>query len=326
MCYLPVKAIPIGATLVEPVVANGEDLFPKGTRVNLNVKETLVKFGVKDVKVQTYLNTLNSGEAVDIDNVDDDYLKRLAHLGTEDIRAFSSMLVSKVIANSDKYLLNALKLYDKETYQHSVNVATLCCVFGIHYGLSYEDLVDLVKSGVYHDIGKLGISTDILHKPGRLDDDEFQIMKWHASIGFDALSANPNNSKRMLLSVLEHHENYDGSGYPRGVSSKYLTLFGQIIHLCDVYDALCSPRPYKTAFSHKEAQQYMYQMSGKMFNPGLVNVFNRCIPLYHLGEVLNICGHTGIVVAREGDDYVLVRCDNKIYSPNEFYASQQCIC
>ena len=130
-----------------------------------------------------------------------------------------------------------------------------------------------------HDIGKVGIPDAILLKPGKLDDDEFAIMKTHAVIGAQALAeAEERAGGSRLISVAReiaesHHEKWDGSGYPYGLQGDAIPLSGRIMALADVYDALRSRRAYKEPFSHGEACKIILQGNGRHFDPAVVNAF-----------------------------------------------------
>ncbi len=132
----------------------------------------------------------------------------------------------------------------------------------------------LLNSSPMHDIGKIGIPDRILLKPGKLDDEEFEIMKTHTTIGAELLSG----SKSELMQVAEvialsHHEKWDGSGYPAGLRGEDIPLAGRICALCDVFDALTSDRPYKMAWPVEKAVAHIQQQSGKHFDPRLVEAF-----------------------------------------------------
>ena len=125
-----------------------------------------------------------------------------------------------------------------------------------------------------HDIGKVAIPDAILNKPGKFTDEEFEIMKKHAELGYEMLQ----NSNRPLLKAAsivayEHHEKYDGSGYPRGLSGENIHIYGRITALADVFDALGSDRVYKKAWNDEEIFAFFKQQRGKHFDPKLIDIF-----------------------------------------------------
>jgi len=183
------------------------------------------------------------------------------------------------------YLMGTIGEYrSRETANHVRRVAHYAKIFASYYGLS-EDEIDLVKeASPMHDIGKVGITDAILHKPGKLTEEEFCIMKEHATFGYEILQ----HSKRPLLQAAaiiarEHHEKYDGTGYPRGLKAEEIHIFGRIVAMADVFDALGSKRSYKNAWDDERIFQYFKDRRGKQFDPDLVDIF-----FEHLDEFFEI--------------------------------------
>lgn len=194
-----------------------------------------------------------------------------------------------------------LRGYDDYTYAHSVNVATVCCVIGIGMEMSEEDLTNLVTAALLHDLGKLHIPGEILNKPGRLTQEEYQIMKSHATLSYEIISERWDLSAQIKTAVLFHHENVDGSGYPQGLEGAEQTLFTKILHVADVYDALVSKRPYKKPYSPYEASEYLMGGCGILFERNVVEVLLKYVPLYPKGtEVILSDGRCGIIYENSG--------------------------
>ncbi|GHT78938.1 two-component system response regulator [Actinomycetota bacterium] len=147
----------------------------------------------------------------------------------------------------------------------------------------------LVSSAPLHDVGKIAISDAILNKPGKLDADEFRIMKLHVNYGVEAIKNIEHFSKEaQFLSFAKtiaasHHERWDGTGYPFGLANNNIPLEGRLMAIADVYDALISVRPYKRAFSINEAEQIINEGRGTHFDPQLIEVFNRVAP--HFADI-----------------------------------------
>jgi len=145
--------------------------------------------------------------------------------------------------------------------------------------LTEENIELLYKSAPLHDIGKVGIPDKILLKPGKLTDEEFEIMKTHPALGADALAVSEgtlgsNSFLRFAREItLTHHEKWDGSGYPAGLAGEGIPISGRLMALADVYDALISKRVYKPAFSHEEAKQVILEGHGSHFDPDVVDAF-----------------------------------------------------
>jgi putative two-component system response regulator len=171
-------------------------------------------------------------------------------------------------------LSRAAEYRDPETGAHILRMAHYSRLIARRLGLSQEQQDMLFEAAPMHDIGKVGIPDMILLKPGRLFDAEFEIMKMHATIGYEIL----RTSKSPLMQVAAeiawtHHEKFDGSGYPRGLVGEDIPLFGRIVAVADVFDALTSERPYKRAWKVEEAQAFLQEWSGRHFDPRCVNVF-----------------------------------------------------
>lgn len=137
-----------------------------------------------------------------------------------------------------------------------------------------SELDVLEAASPLHDVGKIGISDSILNKPGRLDSDEIEMMRKHTDIGRDILV----DSDRRLLSsacsiAYEHHEHWDGKGYPKGLKGEEIHLYARITALADVYDALSSKRCYKDAWPQEKVLHYISEESGKSFDPNLASLF-----------------------------------------------------
>ena len=146
------------------------------------------------------------------------------------------------------------------------------------YSFTTAEAATIVTASALHDIGKIAIPEEILNKPGRLTDEEFDIMKTHAAIGAQILAALPIYHKEPLIEAayqicLHHHERYDGGGYPDGLAGDDIPLAAQIVSLADVYDALTSDRVYKKAFTHEEAVSMIINGKCGCFHPLLL----RCL-------------------------------------------------
>ena len=162
----------------------------------------------------------------------------------------------------------------KETGNHVRRVAEYSKVLALAYGLDKDEAEMLRQASPMHDIGKIGIPDSILTKPAKLDAEEWKVMKTHAELGYSML----NTSSRPLLQIAavvayEHHEKWDGTGYPRGLKGKEINLYGRITAIADVYDALGSDRVYKSAWKDEKIYKLFEDESGKQFDPKLIQIF-----------------------------------------------------
>jgi putative nucleotidyltransferase with HDIG domain len=168
-----------------------------------------------------------------------------------------------------KALMSALDARDRETEGHSMRVSQLACLLGEKIGLNSDQLKALERGALLHDIGKIGISDTILHKPGKLTDDEWKIMRMHPDIGARIVERIPFLEESMSV-VRYHHERWDGSGYPLGLKSDEIPLHARIFAVVDVFDALTSKRSYRTKSAPDEAIQYLHEQSGVLFDAEIV--------------------------------------------------------
>lgn len=195
-----------------------------------------------------------------------------------------------------------LKVFDDYTYYHSVNVAVLAIVIGISLELSKKELYYLGLGALLHDIGKVFVPKEILNKKGQLTDEEMAEVKSHSEKGYHYLREMWDIPLKAYLAVLYHHEKFDGTGYPKGKKTTDIHLFGRIIAIADVYDALISDRPYRKALLPSEAVEYVMGGSGVLFDPDIVNIFVKKVAPYPLGTCVKLSnGDVGIVIENNED-------------------------
>lgn len=163
---------------------------------------------------------------------------------------------------------------DPETASHVSRVAHYSKLLAKEYGLSQKEQELVFYASPFHDLGKVGIEDKILLKPGKLDEDEFTIMKTHATIGYEILKDSKSDYLQAGATIaLSHHEKFDGTGYPKGLKADEIHIFGRIVAVADVFDALTSHRPYKKAWSFDEALNFLKKESNKHFDPKVVELF-----------------------------------------------------
>jgi hypothetical protein len=189
---------------------------------------------------------------------------------------------SKVLQVSEMYtrmlngLASTLEIRDCHTQGHSERVAKNALILGRAIGLQEAQLNTLYWSGLLHDLGKIAIPEVILLKPGKLSDNEFAEVKQHPAYGADLLSSVTPEFREIALAVRHHHERWDGLGYPKGLYQTDIPLMSRIISISDVFEALTSHRPYRQPLLPNEAMAYLKEGSGTLFDPNLVNVFEKC--------------------------------------------------
>jgi putative nucleotidyltransferase with HDIG domain len=166
-------------------------------------------------------------------------------------------------------LMSALDARDRETEGHSTRVSRLACLLGEAMGLNGLQLKALERGALLHDIGKIGISDTILHKPGRLTDQEWRLMRIHPDIGARIVEGIPFLQDTLPV-IRYHHERWDGSGYPVGLRERDIPIQARIFAVADVFDALTSQRSYREKSPPEEALKYLKEHAGVLFDPAIV--------------------------------------------------------
>lgn len=217
--------------------------------------------------------------------------------GTDEIsemtNSFNTMIMSireLIRENNDEnkeiiYKLGEIiEAKSKETGNHVYRVAHFSKIIGMKLGLNEFEAETLKTASILHDIGKIGISDDILLKPGKLTKEEFEIIKTHTTIGYKILEKSKKKTLIMAATIaLEHHERYDGKGYPYGYAMDEISIHSRIVALADVFDALSSKRSYKEAWAMDRILAYVEEQRGHQFDQNVVDAFFEC-----LSEIIEI--------------------------------------
>lgn len=194
----------------------------------------------------------------------------------------------KAITENDAVAVDVgrLKVSDEYTFKHSVDVATMAMIIAKKHGMSQEEIYELGITGLLHDIGKSKIPLEILNKPGRLTEEEFALMKKHTVFAYDMLKEG-QLSERVLKGVLQHHEKLDGTGYPYGISGNEISTYARVISVADIYDALVTVRPYKDAFSQRDAVEMIMSMTD-VLDISVMRSFLGSVILYPVDSIVNL--------------------------------------
>lgn len=171
-------------------------------------------------------------------------------------------------------LAKAGEYRDEETGNHVIRMAKYARKIAEKLGLTYQECEDLEHAAQMHDIGKIGIPDNILLKPGKFDEREWKIMQTHTTIGYEILSDSQSKYIQMgAVIALNHHERFDGQGYPNKLKGANIPLIARIVSVADVFDALVSVRPYKSAWPIEDAIDFLKKQSGTQFDPRCVTAF-----------------------------------------------------
>ncbi|WP_375183243.1 HD-GYP domain-containing protein [Marinobacter sp.] len=238
--------------------------------------------------VGDFMNNVKLGGAIDIAPIHK-LADELQHSVFRNANALSCL---GRIREKDNYLL-----------EHSVNLSVLMSLFGNYRGLSADVLHQTIVGALLHDLGKILTPDDILHKPGRLSPEEFEVMKLHARHSRDILAATEGIGELTVITAAQHHERLDGSGYPEGLKGNEISEYGRMVAITDVYDAITADRVYHKGLTPTQGLKKLLEWSGDHLDPVLVKEFIRCIGLYPVGSlVLLESGRLGVVVEANDSD------------------------
>lgn len=184
--------------------------------------------------------------------------------------------------------LAQVKNRDEYTFQHSVSVAALAVAFGRVLNMPRDEVRELAMGGLLHDVGKAQVPGRILNKPGKLDDAEFATMKNHVVSTAGLIKDAKGISQIAFNAAAQHHERYDGTGYPNGLKGDEISVHGQMLAIVDVYDAITSLRVYHKGIPPTEALKRLFEGGGTHFNPRLVEAFIKGIGIYPAGSLVRL--------------------------------------
>ncbi len=228
----------------------------------------------------------------------------------DDIRAGNSInaegaktvvkgMVDSIIRNPGALLwLAQIKDTDEYTATHSINVSILAIAFGQHLGLSPDTLHELGLGAMLHDLGKIKIPPEILQKPGRLTEQEFNVIKRHPKYGAEILRHTKGLSDAVIDVAHSHHEQANGEGYPRGLKTGQISLFARITQTVDFYDAVTSNRVYRPGKSSADVTHALYENQGNIFDAELTEKFIRFLGIFPIGSLVELdTQEVGIVLS-----------------------------
>ena len=215
-----------------------------------------------------------------------------------------SKMIASVIRNPDALVpLARLKRMDAYATQHAVATAALIIAFGRHQGMSEPEIEKLALGTMVKDIGHAALDARLTAKQGILSKDEFSIVQSHVEEGLAVLDATTRLSETSVSVVLEHHERYNGCGYPYRMIGDEISVAGRMAAIVDTYDAMTSDRPYRAAMSPSQTLRQLYDEAGFQYDPALVSAFIKTIGIYPVGTlVLLESGHLAVVEQLHADN------------------------
>ena len=200
--------------------------------------------------------------------------------------------------------ISALKTSDEYTFKHSVDVATISMIVAKQQGMNSNQIREIGVAGLLHDIGKTKVPTNILNKPGKLNNQEFEIMKQHSLFGYQMVKDRPDVSEEVSLTILEHHEKINGSGYPMGITLAQICPYARILTISDIYDALVTERPYKAAYSQRDAVEIIMSMTREL-DINAMKAFLESMILYPVDSIVELSNGEKARVVKNIPHYIL---------------------
>lgn len=301
MRYITLKNVKPGMKLARPLLDEQGNILLKED----NTLSTHVYNRIQTMEIQGLYIDDEISEGIMVQDLIDPVEKRIAmkHLMNGDLKkvlSFTNMVVDE-LKRKKMQQVNVIDIKNTKnyTYKHCVSCCVYATVVGVAMGLPEEQLKNLAVAAIYHDIGKFELPEAILHKKGKLTDEEMAIIKTHPKKSYDKLTEIPEISSVSRNAVLYHHENIDGSGY-YGIKEEQQTIVTRILRLVDTYDALTSVRKYREAYSPSEAIEYIMGNAGTLFDKDVVAAFISKFPLYPVGTTVRLSNNEqGIIFSNE---------------------------
>ena len=309
MRYLSINKLESGMAIGQDIFdGSGEIRFKKHCLLNEQTIKQLATMGYQGVYIDdTFTKGIEIQEILSPE-IHRETLKAVHDVfmtgndsGSPEERNFQKSIedvVDEILENGDVMCnMIDIKSYEDYIYFHSISVAMISAMMGCRMGMSKERLRNLTACAMLHDIGKKFIETELLEAPRPLTEEERKTMAQHSKLGYVFLNDSFEFDEEMLEGVLEHHEWYNGEGYPLRKSSDEISLFARIIKIADSYDAMVSKTPYHKPILPSDAVEYIMAMAGVEFDPKLVIQFLDCIAVYPVGcEVVLSTGEHAIVM------------------------------
>jgi putative nucleotidyltransferase with HDIG domain len=226
-----------------------------------------------------------------------DSIRKGASFSVDKVEKAAESVVESITRNPDTLIsLSQIKGYDEYTYTHSVGVSVLVTSLAYAMGYKGEQLLEASVGGLLHDIGKMRVPESILNKPGKYTEWEFKVMKKHPEHGFDIIKNKKRVSDISKTVIIQHHERYNGKGYPYGLKGEEISEIGLMAAVADVYDALTSNRIYRAAWPPQKALALIFQGADEEYSRIVVERFTKHLGIYPTGSFVRLqSGEMGVV-------------------------------
>ncbi|MED4531653.1 HD-GYP domain-containing protein [Metabacillus fastidiosus] len=298
---------------------NGKVLLAKGAELTDRLIERLKQLNIFTVYIEDDASDgIDVVEAIpeelrnEVSNVIIESLNTISELNGNKLNIQGMVKSEKAIQNFQKIFKNILncltenrtalnllattKIYENHVYTHSLNVTIYACQLAIENGLPNKQIEEIGLGAMLHDLGKLYVQPEILNKPGKLTDEEFEEMKAHSELGFEILKNIHDIPLPVAHCAFQHHERMDGKGYPRGIKGNEIHPYARILSVADVFDAVTTHRVYRPGMLPHQGLELLYSGFGTHFESKQVQLFKECIAIYPEGLTVKLNdGRTGIV-------------------------------
>ncbi|KAB3536334.1 HD-GYP domain-containing protein [Alkaliphilus pronyensis] len=307
MIKMHLSSVDIGMYIAKPVYDDaGKLLIDKGNMLKKQYISKLVNYGIEYIYVEwdkksNYAEIISKETTKEALRDIEKFMKSFNYFDTDKydkIVKIVNDIITKLLSKKNIILyVTDIRGIDDYTFQHSLYVCVYALVIGVELNYSKQQLEDLGIGALLHDVGKVLTPSSILKKPSILNSCEYEEIKKHSTEGYNIIKYIDGVSEDSCIIVRDHHERYDGTGYPSGLKGKEIHEYARIVAICDVFDALTSNRPYREKISPHNAIEYIVALGNKQFDLEILKVLLKRINIYPIGtHVLLESGDKGVVI------------------------------
>lgn len=307
--------------------SEGRILLHSGIALNENYIMRLASIGIASVYIQDedfgdtsvpdIISEATRSETVRVVKQGFQTLEKERKLNVRLVKHVVDNIIDELLANYNVLIhLSDIRAFDDYTFAHSVNVCILSIMAGITMGYHELKLKELGLGALLHDVGKIRIDSDILNKPDDLTREEYAEVKHHTEYGFEMLRQQEDVPLLSAHIAYQHHERWDGQGYPRNLSGTGIHEYARIVAVADVYDALMADRPYRPSYSLNQTLNIVKRMSGIHLDPDCVTALMANIAVYQIGTIVELSTGDMCVVVDVNKDYPTRPVVRVVYDQN----------
>lgn len=312
---IPIDKLEEGMKLAKTIYnESGQLLLGAGMALKSNYIERLKKMNIPeiyimddnfpDIKAPEPISDKTRLEAIKVVKNTMESIKLGSEIDLAKVnQAVDSILDEILLQNHVVIHLNDIRTYDSYTFQHSVGVTILSILMSLHFNYTREEVKKIAIGAFLHDVGKTKVDKDIIMKPGKLTEEEYEEVKQHSTYGYHIIREVAGISILSAHIAYQHHEYIDGSGYPRGLKGEEISNWAQIVTVADIYDALTSDRVYKRKLMPHEALKIINELKGIKLSPECVDALLKHVAVFPVGAMVELDNNqVGIVVDVNKED------------------------